>query len=219
MGQQGRNADRAGRGGRNPRPRFFRLGQAATRRALPVHRRTHAGTRPSRPRGHICARADVLRRSHGAGQGKLRAGRSADCRRHHARALYARHWRGTQAGRRLLQRARQLQGTVVLVETATGAGPARYLHAVRGPAGHGRNAAPAEHAGDPVCRTLGIESGRLADPAVRCRSRPDRHDRDLAGRPFRAACRRIRAAIYVRRGLGRQPQLGRSAAETPAPRR
>ena len=45
-----------------------------------------------------------------------------------------------------------------------------------------------------------------------------RHDRHFARRPFRAARRGVRAALCQRRRLGRQPQLGRSAAEAPAAR-
>ena len=96
---------------------------------------------------------------------------------------------------------------------------ARRLVAGGRSARHRRGAPPARHAGSLRQRTLGQPHRRLAGNERRRGSEADRDGRRVARRLLLPARRRVRAALRVRRGLGRQSRLARRAEEAPRARR
>ena len=100
------------------RPRLLRLRQAAARRAVPAHRRAHAGPGPSGSRSDVRAGARSPSTPTALGAQNVRARRDSAGARHDARAVHRARRRRPPTGRRLLQRPRQLQGAALLVAPA-----------------------------------------------------------------------------------------------------
>ena len=219
----GRQAVRAGRRGRVARPAAVGRREAAPRVQLPDHRRAAAGARRAGPARAVRARTGALPR-------RRRACWATACERveipyegKHLSALYL-PAEGLRPGERapLLVQVNGLDSTKemkYLVGLPGVAGQARRVLAGRRPAGHRRGAAAARPDGALRQRTLGQPCRRLAGDARRRRPEAHRHGRRVARRLLLSARRGLRAALRLRRVLGRQPRLARRAEDAASRRK
>ena len=219
MDQDGRQARRACRRRQAEAPIVLRGYEAAARRALLPDGRAHAGARSPGANGNVPQGNRGVSRSDGAWPRELRTRRDSVRREFHSRSARARA-RESMGPRRsaLRQRPRQLQGAALLVGPARRPRPSRHFVAVDRPAGDGRNASHRRAAGDLRDGAMGKPGVRLARGASRRRREAHRHGGHFTRRPFRRPRRRQGTALRLRRGLGRESQLGRSAAEAPEAR-